>query len=823
MIPARGSLCPSDRGPLFRDGVWIYSTLRNVRHPAVPDILRRMPNGITAHDAPVPSLGKARAAALIACAALGLGAWATGPAAELNPVRTAPAAGVDYAAGRIILGFGDSTAAGAARAKATPAMTGQQKVAALSSRTGIPIRQARSIGSTLQVLQIAAPTTSQTLQQTLELLRADPEVEFAELDRRRYPHSIPNDTLFPGQWYLQSAVTAPGAVDAVGAWDLATGSQGVVIAVLDTGVRYDHPDLLRAPADGRLLPGFDFVSDLDTSNDGDGWDADPSDPGDWVTSTEANAGPLQGCTPSDSSWHGTRVAGIIGALSNNQSGVAGLTWSGWILPVRALGKCGGYDSDIIAAMLWSGGVPVDGVPLNPYPARVINMSLGGQGACSQGYGNAVTQLAARGVLVAASVGNEGGPVVAPANCPGVAGVGGIRHVGTKVGFSNLGPGVAISAPGGNCVNIGAGQPCLFSIDTTTNLGTRQPGASGYTDQFQFNVGTSFSAPIVSGILGLMVSVNGRLSSEQLIARLQEGATRPFPTSAEPTVPVCRVPTGPSDLQALECVCTTSTCGAGMANAPGAVRAALRPIAAVEVPAAVFPGQDVVLRAGGSGAACNHNIAAYSWTVVDPGPTPPGIVGAESATATVVAPAAGSFTVRLTVTDDAGREDTAEVVVTPTGATTSAAAAAGGPACRADVAVVLPIVVAISPTAVALTAGSGTQAFTATITNSSDTRVSWRVNGIVGGDATVGRISSTGLYSAPARQPSPATVTVTVLSTADPVRTASAAVTIAAPPAISRPGGGGGGGGSSDLLAILVLGLGALARRCRPSVRPRSPA
>ena len=151
----------------------------------------------------------------------------------------------------------------------------------------------------------------------------------------------------------------------------------------------------------------------------------------------------------------------------------------------------------------------------------------------------ISQLAARGVLVVASAGNEGGPVGSPANCAGVAAVTGLRHAGTKVGFASLGPQVAVSAPGGNCVNT-SGGPCLFSIDTTYNTGTQAPGSHGYTNQTNVNVGTSFSAPIVAGIAGLMAGANGNLGSEQLIARLREGATTPFPVSADPAVPMCHI-------------------------------------------------------------------------------------------------------------------------------------------------------------------------------------------------------------------------------------------------------------------------------------------
>ncbi len=678
-------------------------------------------------------------------------------------------------------------------------------VVALSGRTGIALRQARKIGANLRVLEVSTLAAPGSVGAALERLRADPDVQYAELDRRRHAHAIPNDNLFPGQWYLQNAASTPSAVDAVSAWDISTGSSGVVIAVMDTGVRYDHPDLAPAGAGGRLLPGFDFVADRTVSNDGNGWDLDASDPGDWVTSQEAGSLPFSGCQQSDSSWHGTRVSGIIGARSNNGPGVAGLTWGGWILPVRVLGKCGGFDSDIIAGMLWAGGVHVDGAPDNTYPARIVNLSLGGSGGtCPQSYRDAISQLTARGVLVVASAGNEGSIVETPANCPGVAGIAAIRHIGTKVGFSNLGPGVALSAPGGNCVNIGAGEPCLYSIETTTNLGTTTPTTNGYTDQFNFNVGTSFSAPIVSGIAGLMAAVNGRLSTTQLIARLQEGATKPFPGSSDPTVPVCHVPTGAGDVQTAECVCTTQTCGAGMANAFGALQAALRPIAAVAVPANVAPGQNVVLRGAGSGASCGRAIGAYSWTVVS-GATV--ILGDNTDTATVVAPSSGSLTIRLTVTDDAGRQDSADVIVSPTAAVTTAPASAGAVACLPPV-----VAISISPLTATVRAGGSTQAFAATVSGAGG--VAWYVNDVPGGNSVVGTVSSTGLYTSPARMPNPSTVTVKAVPTEDPARHASAVVTITAAPSSGGSGGGGGGGGAGGSIVPLLAALALRRRRGR---------
>jgi serine protease len=739
----------------------------------------------------------------------GAAVMSVGSTAEYNPARTRFDGTIASGPQRVIVRFRDSGLQGTARAKPPAEMVG-----ALARRTGVAVKVARPVGGGLHVLELPAATPVQAAAD-LARLQSDPEVVYVEPDRRRFPHAVPNDPGFAGQWYLQDAATTPSAVDAIAAWDVTTGGAGVVVADIDTGVRYDHPDLLPGNAAGRLLPGFDFISNSANANDDDGWDADPSDPGDWLTTTEAGSSEFAGCPVSDSSWHGTRVAGIIGARTNNAEGVAGLGWSGWVLPVRVLGKCGGDDSDILSAMLWAGGIAVNDAPANPYPAKIINMSLGGSGTCPQAYRDVVRQLEARGVLVVASAGNDGGEVDSPANCPGVAAIGAIRHAGTKVGFSNLGGEIAVSAPGGNCVNVGAGQPCLYSIDTTTNLGTRSPTTNTYSDQFNFNVGTSFSAPIVSGIAGLMASVNGRLSSAQLIARLKEGARRPFPESSDPAIQQCRVPSGPFDVQLEECECTTETCGAGMANAPGAVEAALRPVAAVAVPASVRAGQDVVLRAGGSGAACGRSISQFAWTIVNGGPTPPAIQGANTDTAVVVAPSSDSFIVRLVVTDDAGRSDAADVTVSANAASTDAPAAAGGTACLPPVAGSVPVSVSVSPTSASVRADGGTQMFTASVTNAAVSGVTWLVNGTAGGDATMGTITGAGVYSAPDAVPNPSTVTVTAVSRADPTRSASATVTILPPsPPIGGSGGGGGGGSGAIgmLTLLLLLGWGLLSRR-----------
>jgi serine protease len=768
------------------------------------------------------------AAPLILAALLGA---ATASAAEYNPARTRPVAGGEATAQRVIVKFRHtsrlSTQATANGESATSAAADTARMSSLASRARFTVRASRALGADMHVMQISPLTNNETASETLANLRADSDVEFAELDRRMYPHATSNDPLAGGQWYLQNVEKS--SINATGAWDTTKGSNGVVIAVIDTGVRFDHPDLQRASAGGKLLTGYDFVSedganDFSTANDGDGREGDPSDPGDWIAVGDD-------CGASDnSSWHGTRVSGIIGAMTDNSTGVAGVIWNGYILPVRVLGKCGGYNSDVLAGIRWAAGLSVPGVSANPNPAQVINVSLGGEGTCDAASAQVIQEVTTAGVLVVVSAGNEGGP--------GAMGIVGLRHAGTKVGFSSLGPQIALAAPGGNCVNTGAGQPCLFSIDTTSNTGLTTPGDSSYTNQTNTNVGTSFSSPIVSGIAGLMLAVNGNLKSSQLIKRMQDGATKPFPTTSDTgTPPVCHVPVSPADVQAAECSCTTSTCGAGMANANGAVNEALRPIAAILTPTSVSAGQNVTLKGSGSAAACNHTIATYAWSVVS---GTAALTGANTDTAVLQAPATGSATIRLTVSDEAGKTDSADVVVSATAATTSAPSNAGTKACLAAVAV--PTSVSISASdASAAEAGADPGTFTITRTGSTtaDLSVTLAFTGTATGGGVDYQAASTAV-TIPAGATS-ATVTITpiddtVVDAAETVvatlqasagvllgTSTSATITITdndvTPPPSNSDGGGGGGGGALDLLTLLA----ALGFATRAVLRRRAPA
>lgn len=727
-----------------------------------------------------------------------------GPPTEDNPARHQPTDATTRLGDtpRMIVKFRSASSAGVAQiqSSATGEAAASPVVTKFAARAGVTVSAARVLPAGMHALQFE-PRDGESMAQQLARVRADPDVEWAVPDERRFAHAVPNDPLYATmQWYLQNGAylppnntdatlnVQPSAVHAQSAWDLSQGISTLVIAVIDTGVLYTHPDL-----SGRLLPGYDFVSNSNVANDGDGRDADATDPGDWITAADdagqTFGGQFRGCGASPSSWHGTRVSGIIGAAANNSLGVTGITWSPKILPARALGKCGGFDSDIIDAMAWAAGMPVTGVPINPPAnwAKVENLSLGSTEACPASYQTLISQLTSRGVLVVVSAGNETGPVDTPANCQGAIAVAGLRHTGTKVGYSSMGPEVTVGAPGGNCVTVSA-VPCIFSINTTTNDGLTTAGNNIYTDLTNYNVGTSFSAPIVSGIVALMASVNSHLSNPQLIGRLQQSAM-PYPVSSDSSAPpMCPTTNGNG-----ECTCTTITCGAGMVNAENAVQAALRPFAIITgpAPASVTPGQQANLSALPSIAADGRTISSYLWSIVDGTGT---LTSTNTPETSIVTPNSGAVTVRLTVTDDAGRQDTADWVF-------------------------LDVFVSVSPTAVNVQASGGTQTFIATVTGATNSAVTWQVNGVNGGNATVGAISTIGVYTAPISVPSPAVVNITAVSVQDPTRSASAQVTVTAMPPPTTPpassGGGGGGGGALDLLALLCLVT--LARRFAPTL------
>jgi len=592
---------------------------------------------------------------------------------------------------RVIVKYRDAPAV-LAKSRERPSEDLTERTRKLATRGGMALRPQRALAPGLQVV-LAHGMSSADLARRLA---ADAEVEYAVVDRRMRRQAVPNDPLFTaggpagpavGQWYLKApAGDVRASIDAVSAWDVTTGSSNVVVAVLDTGVRYDHPDLQRSSASGKLLPGRDFVRSA-LGNDGDGADADASDPGDWVTQADVDAGLFGSalCDLDDSSWHGTEVAGIVGALANNGVGIAGTAWNARVLPVRVLGKCGGYSSDIIAGMRWAAGLAVPNVPRNPTPARVLNLSLGGDGACDAAYQSAVNEVLAAGAVVVTSAGNSAGHALgSPANCAGVIAVGGLRHIGSKVGFSDLGSEVAISAPGGNCV--GTAGTCLYPIATTGNDGTTTPGGSIYTDGQRITVGTSFAAPMVAGTAALILAVHPGATPAQVRALLTS-STRSFPTTgAAAGTPQCTAPmfdNAGDPIDQLECYCTTATCGAGMLDARAAVQAAkAQALAATGVqalitvsPANPVAGEPLVLDAAGSLLSPGRTLAVAEWSLVDGG----GIVSSLAAPTpqttpqtTVTASAEGVLRVQLSVVDSAGARSTELLSIAVSPATAIAA-------------------------------------------------------------------------------------------------------------------------------------------------------
>jgi len=369
-----------------------------------------------------------------------------------------------------------------------------------------------------------------------------PGVEYAEPDTILHPAAVPNDPRFVEQWDL-SAPTAPAAgstlvgANLLPAWDVTTGASDVVVAVIDTGITA-HADLA-----GQVLPGYDMITDAQIANDGSARDADPSDPGDWITSTESASGFFAGCGASNSSWHGTHVAGTIAAVSNNSLGVAGIAPGSKILPIRALGKCGGYTSDIVDGMRWAAGLSVTGAPTNPNPAAVLNLSLGGSGACSTTQQAAINDITAVGstVVVAAGNSNVDAANAQPANCAGVVTVAATGSTGSRAYYSNYGSLVELAAPGGD-TKLTPGP-----ILSTLNAGTTSPG----TDTYVGYQGTSMATPHVAGVAALVKSVNPSLAPAALLSVLQNTSAA-FPAGS---------------------TCSTANCGRGMLDASAAVSSA----------------------------------------------------------------------------------------------------------------------------------------------------------------------------------------------------------------------------------------------------------
>lgn len=462
----------------------------------------------------------------------------------------------------------------------------------LSNSLGINIEHKRIMFNGAQVLSITETLSEAAKDSLVGTLQNRSDIEYAHLDYIAKPMFVPNDTLYPQLWGLQGQA----GINAETAWDINTGAN-TKVAVIDTGYR-PHIDLF-----ANIIGGYDFISSPATANDGDGRDSDASDPGDWDIF-------------SSSSWHGTHVAGTIAAIGNNNEGVIGVAYDAQIVPIRALGVGGGSFSDLADSIVWASGGTVAGVPANPNPAQVINMSLGGGVPCSSTASTqaAINQARANGSVVVVSAGNSNSDSsgFTPASCDGVINVAAISQSGDRAGFSNFGSLVDIAAPG-------------VGILSTLNSGSTIPT----TDNYESYNGTSMSAPHVAGVAALLFSRNPSLTPDEVEQAIKDSA-RPFLAGSS---------------------CSTSLCGAGMLDAT----AALSAIQAA--PEASFDFSCNVLScdfADLSGDA-DGTIVSWNWSFGD----------GNSSTAqnpTHSYASSGVYSVELTVTDNDGLIDSTTVSV-----------------------------------------------------------------------------------------------------------------------------------------------------------------
>ncbi len=319
----------------------------------------------------------------------------------------------------------------------------------------------------------------------VKLLARRGDVAYAQPNYIRRAFATPNDEFFPLQWHYP-LIGLPEA------WEITTGDPTVTVAVIDTGVVMNHPDL-----QGQLVGGYDFISDLQMARDGDGIDPNADDPGDLA---------IQGTS---SSFHGTHVAGTVAARTNNGTGVAGVAWGVRILPVRVLGQGGGTDFDIAQGIYYAGGLSNASGTVPPQKADVINLSLGGRGMSTVEQ-EAIDAARANGTIVIAASGNDStnADFYSPAGLDGVLTVSAVGLTRKAAPYSNFGSSVDVAAPGGDVGSDANGDAWPDGVLSTI-------GTDGGGFEYAFLQGTSMAAPHVAGVVALMKSVNPELTPQDV--------------------------------------------------------------------------------------------------------------------------------------------------------------------------------------------------------------------------------------------------------------------------------------------------------------------
>ena len=467
---------------------------------------------------------------------------------------------------------------GAAISAADARSMSLQRVDRLSALSGRPMQLQRTLATGAMLVDAGDGLDARALEALAERVRraAPAGLLSVEPDRVFLPASTPNDTYLANQWALAGPAQSNGVagINAFSAWDVTSGA-GAVVAVIDTGYR-PHADLA-----SQVVAQYDFISSTTSANDGNGRDADAQDPGDYRTSGQC------GGSASSSSWHGTHVAGSIAAITNNALGVAGAAYGARLVIARVLGACGGMTSDISDAIVWVSGGSVSGVPANPYPAQVLNMSLGGQYPCSASpeLQTAINSARSRNATVVVAAGNSAMDAsnFSPASCSGVIAVASVGETGARAYYSNYGSTVDIAAPGGDSSSGSA-------ILSTYNSGSTTPGS----DSYAYLQGTSMASPHVAGVAALLMSLQPALTPDEVETAIKSTA-RAFPAS-----------------------CTG--CGAGLIDAALALASITPGPGSLSFSAASYSAAEnagsasiSVLRNGGSAGAISVNYASANGT------------------------------------------------------------------------------------------------------------------------------------------------------------------------------------------------------------------